>query len=102
MNSGTLSFVPICCSIRITASFAPPCSGPDNEPIAPASAEYGSACELAIARIAFVLAFCSWSACRMKSTSIARSMTGFGTYFGSTIRNSMFRKLPEYVRSLSG
>ena len=53
-------------------------------------------------RIALVLQFCSWSACRMNSTSSARSSTGFGWYFSSVILNSMFRKLPVKLRSLSG
>ena len=53
-------------------------------------------------RIALVLQFCSWSACRMNSTSSARSSTGFTLYFSSVIRNSMFRKLPVKLSSLSG
>jgi hypothetical protein len=78
MNAGTLARVPIWSSIRSTASLAPPCSGPYSAAMAPAVAEYGSACELPMLRIAFVLQFCSWSACRMKSTSSARSSTGLG------------------------
>ena len=46
-------------------------------------------------RIAEVEQFCSWSAWRMKSTSSAFSMTGFGVYFVSVILNNMFKKLPE-------
>ena len=38
----------------------------------------------------------------MNSTSSARSSTGFGLYFSSVILNSMFRKLPVKLRSLSG
>jgi hypothetical protein len=52
--------------------------------------------------MAAVEQFCSWSACRMKSTSRARSMAGWGLYFSSVALNSMLRKLPVYVRSLSG
>ena len=42
--------------------------------------------------MAFVLQFCSWSACRIKRMSSARAITGFATYFGSTIFHSMFMK----------
>ena len=53
----------------------------------------GSACELPTARMALVLQFCSWSACRMNSTSSARASTLFGWYFGSAgIFHSMFMK----------
>ena len=55
-----------------------------------------------MARIALVPQFCSWSACRMNSTSRARSSTGFTRYFASVILNSMFRKLPAKESSLSG
>jgi len=34
--------------------------------------------------------------------SSAREITGFATYFGSTIFHSMFMKFSVYVRSLSG
>ena len=50
----------------------------------------GSACELPTARMALVLQFCSWSACRMKSTSSARASTGLAAYFGSVRLHSMF------------
>ena len=49
-------------------------------------------CELPTARMALVLQFCSWSACRMKSTSSARASTGLATYFGSVRFHSMFMK----------
>ena len=62
--------------MRITASLAPPCSGPYSAAIAAAVAEYGSGCEEPTARIALVEQFCSWSAWRMKSTSSARSISG--------------------------
>src|SRR5438477_439032 len=94
MKSGTLDTDPISFSIRSTASFAPPCSGPYSAAEAPASAEYGSTCELPMLRIAFVPQFCSWSACRMNSTSSACSRTRLGLYFTSVILNIMFRKLP--------
>ena len=43
---------------------------------APAAEEYGSVWLEPITRIAVVPQFCSWSACRMNNTSIARSSTG--------------------------
>ena len=46
--------------------------------MAAAVAEYGSTCELPTPRMALAEQFCSWSACRMKSTSSARSSVGFG------------------------
>ena len=101
-NCGTRLLSPISISILITASFAPPWSGPYSAAAAAAVAEYGSASELPTERIALVLQFCSWSACRMNSTSIARSSTGSGAYFGSDIFHSIERKFPVYQRSLSG
>ena len=59
MNAGTFLIVPISSSMRSTASFAPPCSGPHSAAAAPAIAEYGSTCELPMSRIAVVLQFCS-------------------------------------------
>ena len=53
-------------------------------------------------RIVLVEQFCSWSAWRMKRTSRARASFSFGSYFASVILNSMFRKLPVKLRSLSG
>ncbi len=38
----------------------------------------------------------------MKRTSSARASTGFGWYFSSVILNSVFRKLPVKLSSLSG
>ncbi len=62
--------------------------------MAAAVAEYGSGWAEPTERIALVEQFCSWSAWRMKSTSRARSISGTGWYFCSTILNIMFRKLP--------
>src|SRR6478752_2554533 len=45
---------PISRSMRKTASFAPPCSGPYRAAAAPATATYGSARELPIERITHV------------------------------------------------
>ena len=78
--------------MRSTSSFAPPCRGPERAAAAAAVARYGSLCELPTARMAFVLQFCSWSACRINRMSSARAITGLATYFGSTIFHSMFMK----------
>ena len=69
---------PISSSIRSTASLAPPCSGPYSAAIPADTAENGSTCEEPTPRTAFVEQFCSWSACRIRSVSSARSSTGFG------------------------
>ena len=45
-----------------------------------------------MARIVVAEQFCSWSACKMKSTSSARSSTGLGLYSRVPTRNSMLRK----------
>ncbi len=49
-----------------------------------------------------VEAFCSWSACRMKMRSIARTSTSFGTYSSQGVANIMRMKLPAYDRSFFG
>ena len=46
----------------MTASFAPPCLGPDNAALPAAIAEYGSAWAEPTTRTAVVEQFCSWSA----------------------------------------
>src|SRR2546422_7650519 len=80
MSPGPRSFEPISFSMRRTISLAPPCSGPYRAATAAATDEYGSGCDEPTARMASVEQFCSWSACRMNSTSRARSSTGFGRY----------------------
>jgi hypothetical protein len=59
MYAGTFASEPIESSIRSTASFAPPCSGPYSAAAAPDSELYGSVSAEPIARIAFVPAFSS-------------------------------------------
>ena len=76
--------------MRSTSSLAPPCSGPESAAMAAAVVEKGSALELPTARMALVLQFCSWSACRMNSTSSARASTGLAAYLGSVRFHSMF------------
>jgi hypothetical protein len=39
-------------------------------------------------------AFCSWSACKVKMRSIARSSTGLTTYGSQGVPNIMRKKLP--------
>jgi hypothetical protein len=93
MKSGTRSTVPISSSIRSTASFAPPCSGPYRAAIPADTAENGSTCVEPTPRTAFVEAFCSWSACRTRRISSALCSTGFGSW-RPPISNVMFTKLP--------
>ena len=100
MNAGTFSIEPISVSMRTTCSLAPPCSGPYSADAAPAAAEYGSAWLEPTTRIAVVPQFCSWSAWRMNSTSIARSSTGCSSY--SPIFHIIVRKLAGYDSALSG
>ena len=50
-----------------------------------ATAEYGSTPEEPTVRTELVEQFCSWSACRMKRMSSARSSRGSGWYFSSVI-----------------
>ena len=45
-------------------------------------------------RTALVEQFCSWSACRIQSTSSAFSSRGSGSYLTSVILNIIERKLP--------
>ena len=93
MNAGMFSFEPISSSIRSTASFAPPWSGPYSAAIPADTAENGSTCEEPTPRTAFVEQFCSWSAWRMRSVSSARCSTGFGSW-RPPISNVMLAKLP--------
>ena len=54
--------LPTASSMRMTASFAPPCSGPFNAPIPDVTAEYMSESVAAVTRHANVDALSSWSA----------------------------------------
>jgi hypothetical protein len=49
-----------------------------------------------------VEAFCSWSACRIRMRSSARTSTGFGLYSSHGVPNIMCMKLAVYDRSLRG
>ena len=66
------------------------------------TAEYGSTWDEPTARTALVEQFCSWSAWRMKSTSMARAKTGFDSYLGSDMRAIIERKFSGYGSELSG
>ena len=69
---------------------------------AAAVAEYGSAWALPTVRMAVVPQFCSWSACRMNSTSSALASAGSLHGMCSTGSNIMRRKLAGRSRRLSG
>ena len=87
------SLEPIRFSIRSTASLAPPCSGPKSAATPAATAEYGSTWLDPTERTALVEQFCSWSACRMNSTSSALTSRSSASNFFSLILNSIERKL---------
>ena len=71
-----LSTVPMSSSIASTASFAPPCAGPHRADTPAEIAAYGLVPVLPARRTVEVLAFCSWSACRISSRSSACAETG--------------------------
>ena len=58
------------------ASFAPPWAGPQRQATPAAIAANGFVPDDAHSRTVDVDAFCSWSACRMKMRSRARTSTG--------------------------
>ena len=70
------STLPISSSISSTASFAPPCAGPHSAETPAEIAEYGFAPVEAARRTVEVLAFCSWSACRISNRSSAWTASG--------------------------
>ncbi len=57
------------------------------------TAENGSTCDEPTPRTALDEQFCSWSACRIRSTSSERCSTGFGSCV-PPIANVMLTKLP--------
>jgi hypothetical protein len=85
--------LPICSSILITASFAPPCAGPQSADIPAAIAEYGFVPELPARRTVEVLQFCSWSACKMNNRSSASAATGFTVYSSDGTAKNMCSRL---------
>jgi hypothetical protein len=58
--------------------------------------------EDAHSRTVEVDAFCSWSACRMKMRSRARTSTSLGVKSSQGVANIMRMKLPAYDSSLRG
>ncbi len=89
-------------SMFSAASLAPPCAGPHRQATPAAIAAKGLVPELPHSRTVEVEAFCSWSACRMKMRSIARTSTSLGTYSSHGVPNIMRMKLAEYDRSFFG
>src|SRR5215212_10570483 len=84
------------------ASLAPPCAGPQRQAIPAAMQAYGFAPEDPDRRTVEVEAFCSWSACRMKMRSMARTSTSFTLYSSVGTPNIMRKKLAVYERSFFG
>ena len=89
MNSATLDTSPISSNIFNTASFAPPWEGPHRLAIPAAIQAKGFAPEEPAKRTVEVEAFCSWSACKIKILSNARTNTGFGLYSSHGVANIM-------------
>ena len=84
------------------ASLAPPCAGPQRQATPAAIAANGLVPDEPHSRTVDVDAFCSWSACRMKMRSIARTSTSFGSYSSHGVANIMRMKFAEYDRSFFG
>eukprot|EP00443_Scrippsiella_acuminata_P094175 CAMPEP_0115547950 /NCGR_PEP_ID=MMETSP0271-20121206/93915_1 /TAXON_ID=71861 /ORGANISM="Scrippsiella trochoidea, Strain CCMP3099" /LENGTH=129 /DNA_ID=CAMNT_0002981407 /DNA_START=790 /DNA_END=1180 /DNA_ORIENTATION=- len=101
-NCETLSFVPIASNIAITASFAPPCAGPQREATPAAIQAYGFACELPAMRTVEVEAFCSWSMWRIMNALIALAATGLTTYSSIGVANIMYKKFSAKLRLAFG
>src|SRR5687767_13803320 len=102
MNWPTLDTSPIDSSICSAASLAPPCAGPHSEAMPAAMHAYGLAPDEPHRRTVEVDAFCSWSACRMKMRSMARTSTGLTLYSSVGTPNIMRMKLAVYDRSFFG
>src|SRR3954468_11418040 len=102
MNSPTLETSPISSSICSAASLAPPCAGPHSEAMPAAMQAYGFAPDDPHRRTVEVEAFCSWSACRMKMRSIARTSTSFTLYSSVGTPNIMRMKFAVYDRLFFG
>ena len=81
---------------------APPCAGPHRHATPAAMAANGLVPDDAHRRTVDVDAFCSWSACRMKMRSSARTSTSFDLKSSHGVANIMRMKLPAYDRSLRG
>ena len=71
--------MPISSKMCMTASFAPPCSGPLSAPIAPTTAEYRSVSVEVMTRAVKVDALKECSAYRIIETLNASTTTGSGS-----------------------
>ena len=97
MNSPIFSTPPIFCtssSMFSAASLAPPCAGPHRQATPAAMAANGLVPDEPHSRTVEVEAFCSWSACRMKMRSSARTSTSLTSYSSHGVANIMRMKLP--------
>src|SRR5688572_12434591 len=102
MNAGMFFASPIESSILSTASFAPPCAGPQRLATPAEMHAKGLAPVEPARRTVDVDAFCSWSACRMRIRSIARVRTRLGFHSSHGVPKVMYRKFSTYDRSLRG
>ncbi len=85
-----------------TASFAPPCRGPDRAWI-PAETEANWLAPVEpTRRTVEVEAFCSWSSCRMSSSSRAFTIVGLISYGSEFTPKFSFRKFSTKPSELSG
>ena len=64
--------------MSMTATLAPPCSGPHSAQTPAATDAYRFACDDPTMRTVDVEQFCSWSACSSSSWSSARTTTSSG------------------------
>ena len=74
------------------ASLAPPCAGPHRQATPAAIAANGLVPDEPHRRTVEVDAFCSWSACRMKMRSSARTSTSLALYSSHGVANIMRMK----------
>ena len=79
-------------SICSAASLAPPWAGPHRQAMPEAMQAKGLAPEEPASLTVEVEAFCSWSACRMRMRSSARTRTGFTSYSSAGTPNIMRMK----------
>ncbi len=84
------------------ASLAPPCAGPHRQATPAAMAANGLVPLEAHMRTVDVDAFCSWSACRMKMRSSARTSTSLTVYASHGVANIMRMKFAAYERLFCG
>ena len=105
MNSPIFSTPPIfwmSSSMFSAASLAPPCAGPHRQATPAAIAANGLVPDEPHRRTVEVEAFCSWSACRMKMRSSARTSTSFGAVLLARRGEHHAHEVAAYDRSLRG